>query len=230
MKKLIFIHIIVTIVIFLFSSYISKLILSGNTTVYKTGMQLFLELILALAAIKYFKLNFQLKIPSFKTGLKVFFSGFLMVIFLMFFINIISTLLGHVPSKEAHLLMEQMSVFQVFYLVFIGASIAEEFLFRGYLLNALKTGNIKQIKIFNIEISGAILISALLFSMAHLSLLLVGSGFEFVFKILLMTFILGLLAGYYQEKYQNTAYAILVHMGANLTGLIGMLLMQILAS
>jgi membrane protease YdiL (CAAX protease family) len=36
--------------------------------------------------------------------------------------------------------------------------------------------------------------------------------------------VLGLIAGYYQEKYDNNAYAIIVHMSGNLMGLIGALI------
>lgn len=37
----------------------------------------------------------------------------------------------------------------------------------------------------------------------------------------------GLIAGYYQEKYDNNAYAVIIHMAGNSIGVIGALLMNI---
>lgn len=42
---------------------------------------------------------------------------------------------------------------------------------------------------------------------------------------LVFTFALGLIAGYYQEKYDNHAFAIIVHMAGNLMGLVSILMM-----
>jgi len=36
-----------------------------------------------------------------------------------------------------------------------------------------------------------------------------------------------MIAGYYQEKYDNNAFAIIVHMSGNLMGVIGALLMNV---
>jgi membrane protease YdiL (CAAX protease family) len=50
----------------------------------------------------------------------------------------------------------------------------------------------------------------------------------FLIRIVLFTFVLGLAAGYYQEKYENnTLYAIIVHMGGNFPGVLSALLMNI---
>jgi len=119
-----------------------------------------------------------------------------------------------------------MTVFQVFTLVFIGASIAEEFLFRGFLLNMLSPLKNKKVTLFKKQISLAVIISALMFGAAHLMLLKSGANINFVGKIVIMTTTIGLFAGYFQEKYNNTSYAILTHMGANLMGVLGMILMQ----
>lgn len=44
-------------------------------------------------------------------------------------------------------------------------------------------------------------------------------------RMLVFTFVLGLIAGYYQEKYDNHAFAIIVHMAGNLMGLVSILMM-----
>jgi len=46
----------------------------------------------------------------------------------------------------------------------------------------------------------------------------------FLIRMVLFTSVVGLIAGYYQEKYDNHAYAIMVHMAGNLMGLISILL------
>lgn len=38
--------------------------------------------------------------------------------------------------------------------------------------------------------------------------------------------LLGIVAGYYQEKYENNFYAIIVHMAGNLMGVIGAIMMK----
>lgn len=51
-----------------------------------------------------------------------------------------------------------------------------------------------------------------------------GANIFFVVRTLIFTFVLGLIAGYYQEKYENNAYAIIVHMGGNFMGLLSALI------
>lgn len=68
------------------------------------------------------------------------------------------------------------------------------------------------------------LISALAFGFAHLILIALGVGALFLIRMVLFTSVVGLIAGYYQEKYDNHAYAIMVHMAGNLMGLISILL------
>ena len=80
----------------------------------------------------------------------------------------------------------------------------------------------KGLKLFKRKISLPVLISALAFSLAHLILLASGVGTWFIIRILIFTFALGLVAGYYQEKHDNHIFAILVHMAGNLMGLISL--------
>ena len=69
------------------------------------------------------------------------------------------------------------------------------------------------------------LVSAVTFSLAHLILLVSGVEALFMIRMLVFTFALGLIAGYYQEKYDNHAFAIIVHMAGNLMGLVSILMM-----
>lgn len=118
-------------------------------------------------------------------------------------------------EMEGHPAINNFTVWQAILLVVICAPISEEFLFRGFLLNFLKPITSRSFLIFKRRISMPILISAIVFSLGHLILLSSGVGIPFILRTLVFTFILGLISGYYQEKHQNTAYAILVHMSAN---------------
>ena len=140
--------------------------------------------------------------------------------------NILMAVVAHISGdKEGHSLIFNMSPVQVFLFVFIYASIAEEILFRGFLLNILKPLKEKGISCFKRRISLPVIISALAFGLAHLILITTGAGIVFLVMIVLSTTCLGLVAGYYQEKYANNAYAIIVHMAGNSIPLLGILLM-----
>ena len=128
-------------------------------------------------------------------------------------------MLGH--EVEAHPSMLTMQPLQVFLFIFIYASIAEEFLFRGFLLNLLKPLSKYKVTIFSIPV----IVSALAFGLGHLILMTFDVGWLFILRILVFTTALGLVAGYYQEKYNNTAYAIAVHMAGNTLGVVSSILM-----
>ena len=51
-----------------------------------------------------------------------------------------------------------------------------------------------------------------------------GVGTLFIIRILIFTFALGLVAGYYQEKHDNHIFAIFVHMAGNLMGLVSIVI------
>lgn len=118
----------------------------------------------------------------------------------------------------------KMSIMQIFIFVFIYASIAEEMLYRGFLQNILHPLKKIGIRFLKRKISLPVLIAAFMFGLSHLILLSSGKSVFFVLGIVISSSILGTIAGYYQEKHNNTAYSILVHMSGNLVGLIGCIL------
>ena len=133
-------------------------------------------------------------------------------------------LFGVAIDKGGHPLLSQLSPLEIFIYVFILASISEELLFRGYLLNALIILDKKYFGKLNLSI----FISALAFATLHLGLLKVGATPKFVAVIFVFTLNIGLLAGYFQKKYDNnTAYAILAHMGSNFISVLSIIFMHI---
>jgi len=219
-----FLGIVITLIIFFIAIFSGKYIFKESSV--NTIYTLSTELLLSTAAIYFLKPNFNIQLPKLKLALKVFFTGFGISILTMIILSVIEMLIIEKPVSERHPAINKMSVIQVFFYVFIGASFIEEILFRGFLLNMIKPLKKIQISVFKKEIGLHIIISALMFGIGHLILLKTGASFIFVYKIVVSATLLGLFAGYMQEKYNNTSYAILAHMGFNLMAVLGMILMQ----
>ncbi|MFY9115798.1 MAG: CPBP family intramembrane glutamic endopeptidase [Bacteroidales bacterium] len=126
-------------------------------------------------------------------------------------------------APEAHPALAKNTFLQTFLFIFIYASLAEELLVRGFLQNLLAPLRSVNIQVFKRTLSLPVIISAVVFGLLHLILLTSEVSGFFVFRIVVFTTVLGLVAGYYQEKYNNFAYAVLVHMAGNLPGLLFML-------
>ncbi|MBB3187515.1 CPBP family intramembrane glutamic endopeptidase [Microbacter margulisiae] len=129
-------------------------------------------------------------------------------------------------SKETASLLNGMTPLQVFVFVFIYASIAEELLFRGFLLNLLSPLKGKGVACLKRKLSLPVILSALVFGLAHLILITTGAGAAILIMLVISATCLGLVAGYYQEKHNNHSYAIIVHMAGNLIPFLGILLMS----
>lgn len=187
------------------------------------SLMLTLSIVLIYSLRKY--VNYKIEVPKFKKILKPILFGLLATIIVNISMSIITKIIGGEIEPLAALM--KMSPLQVFIFVFIYASIAEELLFRGFLMNILKPLKSKGIKIFKRNLSIPTIISAVIFGLAHLILLATGAGGFFILRIVVFTTILGLIAGYYQEKYENNAFAIIVHMAGNFMSIIGVLLMHL---
>ena len=183
-------------------------------------------LILSIIAIYSFKenVNYKISMPKFRNILKPILFGLLVTIAVNISMAIITIIIG--GKVEPHAALMKMSPLQIFVFVFIYASIAEEILFRGFFMNILKPLKTKGISILKRKISAPVIISAIAFGLAHLILITTGVGGLFLLRIVVFTTILGLIAGYYQEKYDNNAFAIIVHMSGNSIGVIAALLMN----
>lgn len=225
-KRIIY-GLLITIIVFVIATYTgSKLHLEIEFIPY-SFMTHTLMLILSVGLIYGMKkyVNYKLAFPQFKKTFKPLLFGLLATIIVNVFMTLITKVLG--GKVEAHAALTRMTPLQVFIFIFIYASIAEELLFRGFLLNILKPLSVKGIRIFRRNISIPVIISALAFGLGHLILISTGASGLFLFRIVVFTSILGLIAGYYQEKYENNAFAILVHMAGNIMGVIGALLMNL---
>ncbi len=163
--------------------------------------------------------NYKFSIPKLKNIFKPMLFSLLIAITINVSFVLVENLLG--IENDVHFELKQLSILQVFIFIFIYASITEEILFRGFLMNILSPLNNKKINVFKIDLSFPIVISAFMFGLSHLILITTGASILFLVRIIVFTTVVGLIAGYYQEKYDNNAYAIIVHMSSNILALIG---------
>lgn len=218
---------VITIIIFLTAYAIGHKIHLNNSFISDSFMSLSIMLILTAIAIFVFRKNvsYRISFPNFKNILKPIMIGVVSTIAINVIMAIIIKLLG--GRIEPHPQLLKMSPVQVLIFVFFFASIVEETLFRGFLLNIMTTSEARGISIFRVKLSFAVIISALAFGLAHLMLIRTGVGSLFLIRTVIFTFSLGLIAGYYQEKYKNNSYAIIVHMAGNSIAVISAFMMSV---
>lgn len=168
------------------------------------------------------RLGYRIAWPKLKLIFKPMLYGLLAAFVTNITLGILSLFLG--ATAEKHPAIEDMTAVQYLVFIIILAPIAEEHLFRGFLQNYLKPLSDKSFNLFRLRITFPVLVSAIAFSLAHLILLASGVSGLFMTRVLVFTFVLGLIAGYYQEKHDNIAYAILVHAAGNILGLISIIL------
>lgn len=188
----------------------------------------FIILILAIVLIVAFRkqLEYRIAVPKFNQIWKPVLFGLLTSLVINILTGIITTAFH--GKIEGHPALMNASVLQFVLFTLVLAPVAEEHLFRGFLQNYLKPFGDKGITVFHRRISLPVLIAALAFSLSHLGLLASGVGTVFMIRTALFTFILGTIAGYYQEKYNNIVPAILVHMAGNLMGILPVVLLNVL--
>lgn len=228
-NKVLIIGIIVTIIIdYIATLYGGMLNVKVDFIPHSFGTHSTMLLLSILAIILFRKyVNYRISVPTFKKVLKPVVFGFFASAFMnMVMMSIIASTKGS-DSVAIQMPTSDLSIFQIIVFVFIYASIAEEMLFRGFLLNILSPLKDKGITFLNRKLSLPVVISAILFGVSHLILLSPDRNNVFVYGIVISASVLGIIAGYYQEKYENNAYAVLVHMAGNLVAVIGTIGMNV---
>lgn len=180
---------------------ISKLLNNGSDILYFTAVNLtFFPIIISIAAVVFIYHKFRLKNIKFKRIAW----GF----FIWFILQIISLLYSYIFENESIIFNYNPNKF----FIFLGLSLlltpiqvaSEEFIFRGYLLNGLKS--IKKGMIF------PLLVSAFLFSILHLANPEVNDE-KVLFFLIYLT--MALLLGYLTLKYTGLEYALGIHFANN---------------
>jgi len=139
---------------------------------------------------------------------------------------IVREIVSLVIVNEVHPVATSMSTIQLFLIIVLLASVSEELLFRGFLQNMLEPLKSTGIKIFKIRLSLPVIISGLFFGLIHFGIISTGVSINYAIQIVMFAMIMGMIAGYYQEKYENFAYSIIVHMTANVCGLLSSMIIS----
>lgn len=227
-NKLLIVGIILTILIdYLASTYGNLIDLKIAFFPHSFGLHTIMFL-LSIIAIYLFKkyVNYRIGLPKFKTLLKPIGFGLLVSLLSGMIMGVAMTISGGESSQEIKMPTSNLSILQIIIFVFLYASIAEEMLFRGFLLNILKPLKEKGISLFNRKVSLGVIISAIMFGLIHIIPFNSDNNIIFTIGMVIAPTLLGIVAGYYQEKYGNNAYAIIVHMSGNLMGIIGTIVMN----
>ena len=228
-NKLIIIGIIITILIdYLASTYGSLIDLKIDFFPRRSFGLHTIMLLLSILAIYLFKkyVDYRIELPKFKTLLKPIGFGLLVSLLSTMLMGIAMNIAG-VESQDIKMPTSNLSILQIIIFVFLYSSIAEEMLFRGFLLNILKPIREKGISLFNRKVSLGVIISAIMFGLIHIIPFNSDNNMIFTIGMFISPTILGIFAGYYQEKFDNNAYAIIVHMSGNLMGIIGTIVMTL---
>ena len=217
-RKRIIDGLLLTIAVFAVSTMVGSRLIWPSTFLASSFMTHVIMLLLSIGLILGLKkhVNYRIATPRFKQMLRSILFGFLSAVVINMVLGMLTIAIS--GKADAHPAVANASVVQFFLFDFILASVAEEFLFRGFLQNLLKPLNAKGFTMFHRRISLPVAISALTFGLAHLILIKSGISALFVIRMVAFTTVLGLVAGYYQEKYDNHAFAIIVHMSGNLMG------------
>jgi membrane protease YdiL (CAAX protease family) len=213
----------ITLIIFVIATIAGRFLPLGSTFFPDSVITHTVMLTFSVAVIISLKMivPFRIAWPRFKTILKPIFFGLLTAIVINLLLTALTLATG--GKAEVHPLLEASSPLQTFLFIFIYASLAEEVLLRGFLQNILSPLSVRGIRIFRIRLSLPVIISAVVFGLIHLILLASGVSGLFVIRVVIFTTVLGIFAGYYQEKYNNFAHAVIVHMAGNLMGLVAAL-------
>ena len=124
------------------------------------------------------------------------------------------------PQGEEPEFVKGFSLLQIVILIFIFASIAEEFLTRGFLLSFLAPLSRHGLTAFKLYFSLPVLVSALFFGLMHIALLGQGANVPSVLFVVCSAVVLGIIAGYFREKSGSIVPAIVVHMTFNFWGVV----------
>jgi len=151
---------------------------------------------------------------------KVKFKQLVLPIGLTIFLIIINQLISVISGCEEHPATSSMSILQRLIFIVILASLSEELLFRGFLQNMLNPIKSYGINLYKIRLSLPVIISGFLFGLMHFALIETGANFNFVIQIGIFGIILGMIAGYFQEKHNNFTFAFIIHMTANICELL----------
>lgn len=123
------------------------------------------------------------------------------------------------PQEGPGHFAEDFSLVQTVIGVLVIASLCEEILTRGLLMGVLAPLADRGVGGARLRVSLPVIVAALYFAAMHVPLLIMGIDTWLGIQILISTFLLGLIAGYYRERSRSLLPAYVAHMLANVFGM-----------
>jgi len=131
----------------------------------------------------------------------------------------IEIVLKIVNTSDTEKVPDKHGIIQIFILIVVLASIAEEFAFRGLIQRTIELNLPLSVQVFDLNITLGIIIGAIIFSLVHLSL--ISRKPKIVVALTMISaFLLGIIAGYFYDLTNCLIAAIIVHMEFNFVNLI----------
>jgi len=173
-----------------------------------------IDLILALFVMLLFSKG-NIKIYGFKKAkIKIYGFSILITFIYVFICSFVQYRFLRVCRSDST--VTDTPIFLLLFTSIIIAPVAEELMVRGYLQTSLAHLNNKGIRLFKTYINLPVIISALLFGLAHLGILARGANFLFVFFTIIYSFFLGIISGFFKEKSGSIYPSIVIHSFANI--------------
>ncbi len=209
------------IVIMTLSSLSSKLMFTAiygkfDKTMYSYGIAL--QLFYGFYGILFSAIITKGKL--YKHGYKFVKNNYLIKVFstvIILYISVTLILLLFPITGKGHFADEQPFLEAVFGACIV-ASFWEEIMFRGLIQSYLKPLLKYKIQIRSIDLTQPVIISAIFFMLLHIPLVMDDMDIVVAIGILISTFFLGLIAGYFREKTGSLIPAIFAHSLFNLCG------------
>ncbi len=115
--------------------------------------------------------------------------------------------------------LKRYTIIEFIIFIWFYSSITEEVLTRGFVQGFLEPLKKQTISLLGKKVSVPVFTAALLFGIMHLSLFFKGADFYTITIIVVFTFLLGIIAGNYREKFKSIYPAIVTHIAFNIGGL-----------
>lgn len=144
---------------------------------------------------------------------------FMKIVFISLAFGFLSSVIGNlfINSTSKTATMDFTLIEQILY-IWLFASISEEVFTRGLIQGFLSSLKHIGFKFLNYYLSLPVIIGAIFFGAMHLALLSLGVNILNVITIVVLSIVLGLIAGYQKEKTNSLVPAIIVHMCFNIGG------------
>ena len=136
-------------------------------------------------------------------------------------LGIVASPLILVLGGKGNPMVKQLSLLQIILFIWVFSSIIEEVFTRGFLQGHLSSLSGKYCRFLSFRIEFPVLISSLFFAFMHLALIFTGVDATTMIVTIFFTFSIGLMAGHLRAKTGSLIPAIVVHMLANIGGMIG---------